>query len=261
MMFVRIAALALLLALCSVASAQYPVSLPTKTEDSLKTDSVATDTTTLAAPKPSEFEQMSELKANALKWVRRLVYRGFIDDQLTGTSATYALTEWKEASGPAGPVLAYVTVVYLGAVSWLGQPSTWIQATYKSLDVDRPSVDFDLVLAGRENLGEAYRALWRVNKEELKSFSFGVRPGEFDYDREDKPTPGKELTLKLYAGDFSVTEYRGSGADGEKVVAYRADEVPPLSLVRLGYGNMSLNLRDRATDVEPRLQVPLPTSR
>lgn len=245
---------------CSATFAQYPVSLPTANDDSLETDSAAVDSA-VTAPEPSEFEQLSELKTNALTWVRRLIYRGFLDDQLTGTSATYALSEWREVSGPAGPVQAYVTVVYLGSVSWLGKPSSWFQATYKSLDVDRPSVDFDLVLSGRETLGDAYRALWRVNKEELKSFNFGVKPGTFDYDREDKPTAGKESVLKLYSGDFNITEYRGSGADGDKVIAYRANEVPPLSLVRLGYGNMCLNLRDRASDVEPRLEVPLPTSR
>jgi hypothetical protein len=100
-----------------------------------------------------------------------------------------------------------------------------------------------------------------VNKDELKSFSFALPMNAFDYDREDKPAPSNESVLKLYAGDFNVREYRGSGADGSKVIAYRASEVPPLGLVRLGYGNMCLNLRDRASDVEPKLEVPLPTSR
>ena len=117
------------------------------------------------------------------------------------------------------------------------------------------------MLAGRDKLGEAYRALWRVNKEELAAVRFGVPSGEFDYDRDDEPRAGEQTTLKLYAGDFPVTLYRGSGGDGAKVIAYRNNEVPPLSLVRLSYGNMSLNLRDRASDVEPKLQVPLPTSR
>ncbi len=255
-------ALALLFLLTSSATAQYPVSLlpAVSDEDTQDADSLVADTV-VAIPAQSESEMASELKKQALTWVRRLIYRGFLDDQVTGTSATYALTEWSESSGPHGPVLAHVSVVYLGSVSWLGKPSTWFQATYKSLDGDRPSVDFDLVLAGRDQLGEAYRALWRVNKEELTAFSFEVPSSEFDSDRDDKPRSGDQTTLKLYSGDFPVTLYRGSGTDGAKVIAYRTKDVPPLSLVRLSYGNMSLNLRDRASDVEPKLQVPLPTSR
>lgn len=262
----RRSTLALLLAMTSLVWAQYPVSLqpaviPT---DTATVDTSKVDTVKKAAqdkPSVSPERKSSEFKEQALTWVRRLIYRGYLDDQTSGTSATYALTGWNETSGPYGSVIAHVTVVYLGSVSWVGKPAEWFQATYKSLDKERPSVDFDLVLAAGDKLGEAYRALWRLNKEELSAFSFALPGNEFDYDREDQPRAGEQTNLKLYSGDFPVTKYLGSGANGAKVIAYRGTDVPPLGLVRLGYGNNSLNLRDRASDVLPKLQVPLPTSR
>lgn len=263
---ISLAALVLQLALCTLALAQYSYTGKPQTAetDTLTTDSLSADTVKSEKPavfEPSESDKLSELRKQALTWVRRLVYRGFLDDETTGTSATYALTEWSESSGPHGPVLAHITVIYLGSVSWLGKPSAWFQATYKSFDDDRPTVDFDLVLSAGTGLGEAYRSLWRVNKEELSNCNFAVAPGQFDYDRDDSPKSGDETVLKLYSGEFPVTKYIGSGAEGLKVVIYRGSDVPPLGIVRLGYGGYSLNLRDRANDVEPKLQVPLPTSR
>lgn len=266
MLIARHAALALLLLILLPAQAQYSYdpNKPKVNEDSLQTDSLEADTTSSGELKDlqlSEGDKTSELKTQALTWVRRLIYRGFLDDETTGTSATYALTEWSETSGPFGPVLAHVTVIYLGSVTWLGKPSAWFQATFKSFEDDRPSVDFDLVLSANGGLGEAYRSLWRLNKEELANCYFGPPTGQLDYDREDHPRAGEEQTLKLFSGEFLVTKYVGSGADGAKVVAYRGAGVPPLEIVRLGYGNYSLNLRDRASDVEPKFEVPLPTSR
>lgn len=232
---------------------QYPAS-----QDSLQDTTIARP----QVPVPSRPDPDRLLKEQALLWVRRLIYRGFLDNGTTGTSATYALTEWNEISGPYGPAIAHVTVVYLGAITWLGKPAEWFQATFKSFENERPSVDFDLVVAGNgDRIGEAYRALWRLNKEELSAALFNVQSGQFDFDRDDQPRPGEQTVLKLYVGEFPVTKYIGAGSDGAKVIAYRASDVPPLGLVRLGYGNMSLNLRDRGFDVEPKLQVPLPTSR
>ncbi len=271
MLNIRLAGLALLLALATSAMAQYSYTgKPVAAEpDSLAKDSLSIDTTAAkpvapavpAVREPSESDRTFAMKRDALTWVRRLIYRGFLDDQTTGTSATYALTEWSETSGPFGPVLAHVTIAYLGSVSWLGKPSAWFQATYKSFDEGRPSVDFDIVLAANDGLGEVYRALWRANKDPLEACGFVLPPGQLDYEREDKPRPGDETVLKLFSGEFPVTKYNGSGADGAKVIAYRGSDVPPLGIVRLGYGGYSLNLRDRANDVEPKLQVPLPTSR
>lgn len=268
MNYTRHAVLALLLALATSGWAQYsytgqPVTAEEDTlaKDSLAVDSVKAKPETPAVIERSESERNAELKKEALTWVRRLIYRGFLDDETTGTSATYALTEWSETAGPYGPVLAHLTVIYLGSVSWLGKSSAWFQATYKSFDDDRPAVDFDLVLAAGDGLGEPYRALWRVNKEPLETCNFLPQQGQFDADRQDEPRAGEETVLKLFSGEFPVTKYNGSGADGAKVVAYRGSDVPPLQIVRLGYGNYSLNLRSRANDVEPKLQVPLPTSR
>jgi len=260
--------LALLLLSTGTALAQYPVNAPSRNDqaDSLEADTTAQDSLTIPqSTVDSEAEQeaaaQSKVQADALKWVRRLLYRGFFDDENTGVSAVYALTAWKESSGPYGPVLAHVTVTYLGAVSWLGKPSAWIQATYRSFEPGRPTVDFDIIMDTGEQLGDVHRGLWRVNKDELSSVSFKLPPGELDIDRQDRPRGEEQSELKLYAGTFPVTVYRGSGAEGEKVVAYRGEDIPPLNLVRLGYGTFCLNLRDRANDVEPKLQVPLPVTR
>lgn len=266
----NICLLALLLLSVAVCFGQYPVSLPTKDEqtDTVTVDSISTDTTAQVEPTKEENTEEefvgtspSALKAEALMWVRRLVYRGYFDDETTGVTAVYALTAWKEASGPYGPVLGHVSVTYLGSVSWLGNSAAWIQATYKSFEPGRPSVDFDLIMERGEKLGKAYRALWRMNKEELTSANFNIQEGQYDIDRDDQPRSGDETELKLFSGTYPVTVYRGSGADGAKVVAYRGRDIPPLNLVRLGYGTHCLNLRDRANDVEPKFSVPLPTSR
>lgn len=266
----NICLLALLLLSAAVCFGQYPVSLPTKDEqaDTAVVDSMSVDTTAQIQSEKAESAEEefvgtspSALKAEALTWVRRLVYRGYFDDETTGVTAVYALTAWKEASGPYGPVLGHVSVTYLGGVSWLGKSAAWIQATYKSFEPGRPSVDFDLIMERGEKLGGAYRALWRMNKEELTSVNFNVQEGQYDIDRDDQPRPGDETELKLFSGTYPVTIYRGSGADGAKVVAYRGTDLPPLNLVRLGYGTHCLNLRDRANDVEPKFSVPLPTSR
>lgn len=259
---------ALLVVGSAVSFAQYTAS---QSQRRAETDSLDADTTardSLAAPRtPTELEPaqeaatLLEVQADALKWVRRLLYRGYFDDENSGVSAVYALTAWKESSGPYGPVLAHVTITYLGAVSWLGQPSAWIQATYRSFELGRPTVDFDIIIDSGEQLGDVHRGLWRLNKDELSSVSFKLPPGVLDVDRQDEPRGEEQSELKLYAGTFPVTVYRGSGVEGEKVVAYRGDDIPPLNLVRLGYGTYCLNLRDRASDVEPKLQVPLPVTR
>ncbi len=256
----------LVLALMLIAQlgiAQYSRPAAPSESDSTTADSLR-DSTAQALPTPSVNAPgpKIELMQQAMRWVRRLLYRGYLDNSTSGTSATYALTEWTEAAGPQGPVIAHVTIIYLGAVSWMGKPAEWFQATYKSFENERPTVDFDLVMAAsNDKVGEAYRAIWRVDKDELASALFNDTKGMFDFDREDQPVAGEQTVLKLFAGEFPVTKYIGSGGDGAKVVAYRSSDVPPLNLVRLGYGNHSLNLRDRGYDIEPRLQVPLPTSR
>ncbi|MBK6765782.1 MAG: hypothetical protein IPG71_05440 [bacterium] len=264
----NMALLAVLLVSAWAAYGQYPVSLPSRDDqvDSLEVDTTAADS--LRAPAPAAVSEeaqtaamLSKVQADAQKWVRRLLYRGYFDDEDSGVSAVYALTAWKESSGPYGPVLAHVTVTYLGAVSWLGNPAAWIQATYRSFEPGRPTVDFDIIVGTGEKLGDVYRGLWRVNKDELSAVNFKIPPGELDVDRQDQPRSEEQMELKLYAGTFPVTVYRGSGTEGEKVVAYRGAEIPPLSLVRLCYGTYCLNLRDRASDVEPKLQVPLPVTR
>jgi len=255
-----------LLTLCSVqlAVAQYShIGISQPEPDSLKADSLV-DSAVVAPKKiaPPANDERGELMKQALLWVRRLLYRGFLDNSTSGASATYALTEWNETAGPQGPVIAHVTIVYLGAASWLGKPAEWFQATYKSFENERPTVDFDLVLAENGgHLAEAYRALWRMDDEELTAVAFNDTRGAYDFDREDTPQAGEQTVLKLFAGEFPVTKYVGSGVDGAKVVAYRATDVPPLDIVRLGYGRHSLNLRSRASDVLPKLEVPLPTSR
>ncbi|MCB9367009.1 MAG: hypothetical protein H6506_02520 [Calditrichaeota bacterium] len=251
----------LALLLLSVTSfAQYPYSLEPEPTDSTAADSLVTDS--LVSPSGLlQSDPQTMLVAKALIWARRLLYRGFLEDSETGTNAVYALTEWKEISGPFGPVMAHLSVTYLGRVNWLGKNAAWLQMTYRSLETDRPSVDLDLVVEPGEKVGEVYRALWRVNKGSFSSIAFKPPADEFDFDLQDRPKPGEDSELKLFSGSYDVTPYSGSGGNGAKVIAYRSDEVPPLSLVRLGYGGFSLNLRDQASDVEPKFEVPLPTTR
>ncbi|MCL4306144.1 hypothetical protein KJZ99_09530 [bacterium] len=254
--------LALWLFIATVAFAQYPYSLEPAQLDTLVVDTLRTD----SIPQPVQEEAVQDdpaarLRSQALTWVRHLLYRGFLDDEVSGVMAVYALTEWKESTGPFGPVIAHLSITYHGGVSWMGKNAAWLQATYKSLETDRPSVDFDLVVERGEKIGEVYRGLWRMNKEPFSNVSFVLPQSVFDDDRLDQPRPGEKTELKLYSGTFPVTVYRGSGAEGAKVVAYRSTGIPPLGLVRLGYGTHCLNLRDRAVDVEPRFEVPLPTSR
>jgi hypothetical protein len=251
-------ALIILLLFASSVLAQYPFNTPTG-EDTLQ---APVDSIRVAKPAtPPPVDPIPQIKADALKWVRRLVYRGFLDEATTRVSATYALTDWAELSGPAGPVKAHLSISYLGSVSWLGQPAAWLQATFRSFEDERPAVDFDLVIEAGDKLAEAHRVLWRVNREEFTAAPFALQQGQFDYDREDAPRPGEATQLKLYSGTFPVTPYRGSGADGAKVIVYRTDDIPPLNVVRLAYGSECLSLRDRGVDVEPKFEVPLPTVR
>ncbi|MCC6476627.1 hypothetical protein IT157_06165 [bacterium] len=253
-------ALSLLFLCVTSLLAQYPFNTPSE-EDTLQAPADSPRVEKPATPPSPPTDPIPQLKADALKWVRRLIYRGFLDEASTRVSATYALTDWTETSGPNGPVKAHLSIAYLGSVSWLGQPAAWLQASFRSFDEDRPTVDFDIVIESGDKFGEAYRVLTRVNREEFTAASFTLAQGQFDYEREDAPRSGEATQLKLFSGSYPVTPYRGSGADGAKVIAYRTDDIPPLNIVRLAYGNECLSLRDRGVDVEPKFEVPLPTVR
>ena len=103
--------------------------------------------------------------------------------------------------------------------------------------------------------------LYRVDRGEVKSSNFSLPESVVDYDRLDEPVQEGLEDLEFYSGIFQTEVYRGSGTAGADVYIYRADKMPPLSIVALGYGEEGLTFTNSGTEASPRFYVPPPPGR
>jgi hypothetical protein len=193
---------------------------------------------------------------DAITWVRRLLFRGAFDATQIGAYASYQLTAWSEATGSSGPIQARVSVMYLGSMTWLGKRAEWLQASYQTVEDEPALIEFDFLVPPGVRIQEIYRALYRMNRGPLKAAVLDMPANQLDYDRTDHAEAIGEETVKLYSGTFTCEKMRGAGSDGADVVFYRAPNVPPLSIVRLGYGELGLTYTGGGIDATPRFDSP-----
>ncbi|HEY3294895.1 MAG TPA: hypothetical protein VGL38_05620 [bacterium] len=246
--------------------------------DSLKPDSAGGNAANPDSEKPRQLNNDDEIPAApdtvptvtaapnsgavalANLWLRRLLYRGHLNATEIGAYAQYQLTPWDEKVGSYGAVEARLTVYYLGSSEWMGRDAEWLQAVFQTVEGEPTTVEYDLIVPSAGDIKTVHRALYRVDGGELKALSFALPNNELDYDAADKPTEEGQDQLKLYSGTFAVSKFRGSGTDGATVMCYRSSTVPPLDVVRLGYGDAGLTLTGTGSDAAPRLDVPAPPS-
>jgi len=245
--------------------------------DSLKADSAKQDTEKQDSEKPKGLNQNeipaagdtvpevseapnSGIVPTANMWLRRLLYRGTLDASEIGAYAQYQITPWDEKVGSYGAVEARLTVYYLGTSEWMGRDAEWLQAVYQTVEGEPTTVEYDLIVPSASPIKTIHRALYRVDGGETKSVNLGMSADQLDYDAADKPAEEGTEQIKLYSGTFTVDKLRGSGTDGSNVVMYRSKTVPPLDMVRLGYGDMGLTLTGTGSDAAPRWDVPPPPS-
>jgi hypothetical protein len=252
-----------LLILHSPAEAQYDYF--NQHRDTTKQDSMSE-----AAPVKIEFEEPAaetivdptpEVLEKAILWTRRMMYRGFLDVATTGTWARYAESSWNKTSGSYGPVRAHMTVNYLGATSWMGMPAEHFQTVYRSLGIPKVTVVLDLITSGSAKIDTIRRVLYRVDRGDIQPAVFTLPEGTLDFDRLDQPTAEETKELKMYSGTYEATVYAGSGASAAKVFAYRVADLPPLSLVILGYGEEALIFKSGGDGAEPSFEAPPPVFR
>jgi hypothetical protein len=198
--------------------------------------------------------------AAANKWVRRILYRGSFDATHIGAYAQYQLTSWDEAVGSFGPVEGKLAVYYLGTSEWMGKDAEWLQLVYQSVDAEPTMVYYDLLVPSASSVKQIYRALYRVDDGQLKTANFAFPADQLDYDAADKPSEDGVETVRLYSGMYETEKSRGAGAEGSVVVIYASKDVPPLGIVRLGYGDACMTLISKGLDAAPRFDVPAPPS-
>jgi hypothetical protein len=215
-------------------------------------ESAPEDTIVVRAPRISE----KELVETAQKWVKRLLFRGELDSKVIGAYAQYQLTSWSEAGGSFGPIQARVTVAYLGSTRWQDKNAEWLQAVFQTMESEPQLVEFDLTVPTGMNVREVYQAYYRVNRRNVRSLSFSLPTGETDPDSGDRPAAETAEEVQLYAGTYQTEKYRGSGEDGANVVIYRSPSVPPLGVVRLGYGDDGLTYTGGGDDAAARFVPP-----
>ena len=204
----------------------------------------------------------AELAAGkALAWVRRLLFRSFPDYSTTGLWAQYAESDWNRTAGSYGPVRAHMTVNYLGTTAWLGKGAEHFQFIYRTLELPKVTVEVDVIVSPEDKVGEIHRAVYRVNKGEIRSANMTLEQGQLDYDKLDRPKPGEPEELRMYSGTYHPTVYAGTGANAAKVYAYRVAELPPLDLVILGYGNEALVYKKGGDSAVPSFDAPAPSVR
>lgn len=233
--------------------------------DSLKADSTREDTARLERADENANPVVTAaptagVVAQANTWLRRLLYRGALDATEIGAYAQYQLTPWDEKVGSYGPVEARLTVYYLGTSEWMGRDAEWLQAVYQTLEGEETMVEYDLIVPSSSEIKTVHRILYRVDRGEVKSMSFALPADQMDYDAADKPADEGAEQIKLYSGTYTIEKFRGSGTDGAGVVIYRSKTVPPLDVVRLGYGDEGLTLTGTGSDAAPRFDVPPPPS-
>jgi hypothetical protein len=260
---------ALWLSLPGICRAQYTLPYDrdtTRTKDTTET----ADTTTIKSSAPRESDAVEEQAAKpaenpekiaveqAITWLRRLLYRGKLDVSVIGAYAQYQVTAWGENVGSFGPVEGRLTISYLGTSPFMGKNAEWLQAAFQAVEEEPIIVEFDLLLPSVPRVADVYRALYRVNRGETKALELNLPPNQIDYDREDRPAAETTEELKLYAGTFVCERFRGAGTEGAGVVIYRSDNVKPMNVVRLGYGDEGLTYTGGGNDAEPRFVVPSP---
>lgn len=194
-------------------------------------------------------------------WLRRLLYRGWVNPTVIGAYTTYQLTEWSEATGSYGGVEGRLTIHYLGPTEWLSKDAESFQAAFQSLDEENNLVEFDLILPAMQRIGEVYRSLMRLNRGELRSTTISMPQGVPDSDVIDRAVEAGSRELKIFAGVFQTELYRGSGLDGTEVVIHRSAKISPLEVLVLGYGEQALTYSSSGSNVVPRFRVPPPPGR
>lgn len=210
-----------------------------------------TEDSILATPKMTH-QQLLEM---AEQWLRRLLYRGVLDTKTIGAYANYQLTAWSEAGGSYGPVEARVTVSYLGSLTQEGKTAEWLQAIFQAMDEDPMVVEFDFLVTATPEIREISRVYYRINRGAVQSTPF-ADPSGMNMDSLDRAADEGPESVRLYSGNFEAEKYRGVGDEGQDVVIYRVPSVPPLGIVRLGYGDQGLTYIGGGNDAAARFLPP-----
>jgi hypothetical protein len=242
---------------------------PYAKKDSTQQDSAKSqEDTQLQTNTPPAVSGNSDAKSNvrnarkfADTWLRRLLFRGWLDTSHIGAFAEYQLTDWSEVGGSEGPVDARITIQYLGSTYWLGKDAEWLQATVKVIDTDETIIDYDLIVPATQKITELNRVLYRIDRGDIQTGNFTLPETEVDYDKIDQPRVIDEKEIRLFAGTFESEVYAGSGTNGAIVYSYRTKSLPPLGIVILGYGDKGLTLRNTGSNATPRMNIPPPPER
>jgi hypothetical protein len=230
--------------------------------DTLKAANEITQPKKTLEPQETEPEVTpADARKLADTWVRRLLLRGWLDNSHIGAYASYQLTGWRRGLGSFGPVEARVTIYYLGPTAFLGKDAEWLQVVFRVMGETETIIEYDLTVSGTDRIADIYRVLYRVDHGDLATGNFNLQEGELDYDRADQPQESSEEVVRLYTGSFDTKVYVGSGSEGAIVYAYRANSLPPLGLVILGYGEEALTLTATGADARPRMNVPPPPTK
>ena len=197
----------------------------------------------------------------ANSWVRRLLFRGWLDTSHIGAFARYQLTAWSQGIGSYGPIEARITAYYLGQTEWMGNDAEWLQFAVQTMDEEPILIEYDLIVPSKQKVDEIYRALYRVDRDEVKAVDLNLPENVLDYDKSDQPSEEGLEDLEFYSGIFETEVFHGSGTNGADVYIYRADKMPPFGIVVLGYGDEGLTFTSSGNDASPRFYVPPPPSR
>jgi hypothetical protein len=221
------------------------------------------DTAGRAASRLPADQQSVEQRAvaNAQDWVHLLLFRGWLNPTLIGGYATYQLTAWGEGTGSYGPVDGKLTIQYLGSTEWLGHDAEWLQAAYYTMESEPELIEFDLIVPAMQRITEVYRAYCRIDRGDLQPVSFAVTAGQTDLEASDVLVESGPKSVRIYAGSFDCTAYRGTGEVGADVIVYRSASVSPLEVVVLGYGDEGLTYSSGGAEVTPRFKSPPPPPR
>jgi hypothetical protein len=226
---------------------------PQPAPDSMRPgESTPEDTLAVRKPQISEKEWVDI----AQRWVKRLLFRGELDSKVIGAYAQYQLTSWSEAGGSFGPIHARVTAAYLGTTRWQDKSAEWLQAVFQSVESEPALVEFDLTVPSGMSVREVYQAYYRVNRGVIRSISFSAPAGSMDPDSSDRPAAEGAEEVRLYSGTYQTEKFRGTGEGGFDVVIYRSPSVPPLGIVRLGYGDEGLTYTGGGNDAAARFVAP-----
>lgn len=197
----------------------------------------------------------------AKRWTRRLLLRGVLNTNHIGAFAEYQLTDWSLATGSGGPIRAYLKVVYLGPIIFLGEDAEWVQVSVRVLGEVDKRVAFDFLLPTSAEQFLPLRTLVREEGQALREISFALPAGRADYDALDNPRDVGEETVELSHGKYYCGHFRGSGEDGAPVDLFLSPEVSPYGIVVMGYGDEGLTLIRKGADATPLFDVPPPPSR